>query len=61
MKKVSDFFAVEAFYDEDRKLFYFYYDEDDEKYIYDPFKKKLLKGDKKNFTWETAAASLTSY
>lgn len=53
MQKISDFFAVEAYYDEDRKLFYFYWNEGGEKYIYDCNNSKLIEGDEDNFTWKT--------
>lgn len=52
MKKISDFFGVEAFYDPVKRQFHFYWDEGDESYIYDLSQRSLIDGDKNNFTWE---------
>ena len=55
MKKISDFFAIEAFYDDSKSknLIYFYWDEGNEKYVWDFDNKTLLEGDEDSFTWKT--------
>lgn len=54
MIKISDFFAIEAWYDDskDNNIFIFYYDEGDEEYIWDYDKNILLKGDSDTVTWD---------
>ncbi len=54
MQKISDFFAIEAFFDDSKgsNLFYFYWDEGDEEYVFNYDTKELLVGNEKNLTWE---------
>lgn len=54
MYKVSDFFVIEAYFEiyNGTPVLHFYWDEGGEEYIYDWLNKKLLVGDKNNFTFE---------